>query len=341
MHVLVIKTSSLGDVIHTLPALSDAANALPSIRFSWVVEESIAEVPAWHKQVNEVIPVAFRRWRKNLKQAYASGEIQSFYQRLRARSYDKIIDAQGLIKSACLMRLARGPRYGLTWGSARESLASLAYNKRFSVAKEQHAIIRARELFAKALDYRIPESPPDSGIVLERLSNPYPVANAYLVFLHGTTWANKHWPEHYWHELVEQAVEAGYDVLLPWGTAAERARAERLAMQSQRAHVLPKLSLTALSAILARAAAAVAVDTGLGHLAAALGVPTVGLYGPTDPALNGNAGPAQHHLAATMACAPCLERQCRFAKTESVWPPCFATISPNQVWRQLVDIGRN
>jgi heptosyltransferase-1 len=335
MHVLVIKMSSLGDVIHTLPALTDAAQALPMIRFSWVVEEGIAEVPAWHKQVEEVIPIALRRWRKNPRQAYASGEWQAFYKRLRARHYDKIIDAQGLIKSACITRLAKGQRYGLARQSLREPLASLAYEQTFQVAKEQHAISRARELFAKALGYAIPLSLPDGGIDKARLPNSYPVDGAYLVFLHGTTWENKHWPEAYWQELAKQVVGQGFKILLPWGNRVERERAEKIAAYSAQIQVLPKLSLTALSGVLARAKAAVAVDTGLGHLAAALAVPTVGLYGPTDPVLARNFGPSQQHIAATFACAPCLKRQCQFKQESPIWPPCFTDISPARVWQQL------
>jgi heptosyltransferase-1 len=334
MRVLVIKTSSLGDVIHTLPALTDAADAYPDIQFDWVVEENFAEVPTWHRQVNEVIPVALRRWRKNIRQSLQSEEWRYFVKRLRSSQYDKIIDAQGLIKSALLTRLAKGERNGLAWGSLREPLASLAYQRTFSVAKQQHAIIRVRELFAKVLAYDLPISPPNGGIAKERLPA-YTDATDYIVFLHGTTWANKHWPEEYWQQLAKLVTQASQQILLPWGNQAERERAERIAQLSSQIKVLAKMSLTQLAGVLAGAKAVVSVDTGLSHLAAALAVPTIGIYGPTNPALTGSFGPGQIHLSADFPCAPCLKRQCQYQQPSQVWPACFTTINPAYVWQQL------
>lgn len=334
MRVLVIKTSSLGDVIHTLPALTDAAQVYPTIRFDWVVEESFAEIPGWHKQVDEVIPVALRRWRKNIYQSYRQGEWQLFIKRLRARHYDKVIDAQGLIKSALLTRLTKGKRCGLAWQSLREPLASLAYQQAFAVNKNQHAIVRVRELFAKALDYDLPVSPPDGCIAKQRLPV-YATASDYLVFLHGTTWANKHWPEAYWQQLAQRVTQANYQILLPWGNQAERERAERIAALNAKIRVLPKMTLTELAGVLANAKAVVSVDTGLSHLAAALSVPTIGLYGPTNPTLTGSVGSAQTHLAANFSCAPCLKRQCHYQQPSIIWPACFETINPSLVWQQL------
>ncbi|RMS39539.1 Lipopolysaccharide heptosyltransferase I, partial [Pseudomonas coronafaciens pv. garcae] len=123
LRVLLIKTSSLGDVIHALPALTDAARALPGIRFDWVVEEGFAEIPGWHPAVDTVIPVAIRRWRKNLWQTVRSGEWRRFKQRVREQRYDLVIDAQGLFKSAWLTRYVDAPVAGLDRDSAREPLA--------------------------------------------------------------------------------------------------------------------------------------------------------------------------------------------------------------------------
>ena len=129
MRVLLIKTSSLGDVIHTLPALTDAARAIPGIRFDWVVEEGFAEIPAWHPAVDAVIPVAIRRWRKKPLQAVRSGEWSNFKRRLRETQYDLVIDAQGLLKSAWLTRYARAEVVGLDKSSAREPLAARFYQR--------------------------------------------------------------------------------------------------------------------------------------------------------------------------------------------------------------------
>ena len=186
MRVLLIKTSSLGDVIHTLPALTDAARAIPGIQFDWVVEEGFAEIPTWHPAVARVIPVALRRWRKNLLQTWKSGEWATFKQRLREGRYDLVIDAQGLLKSALLTRYVNAPVAGLDRASAREPLASHCYDRPYAVAWGQHAVERVRQLFAQALGYSLPQSVGDYGLdrgamVGEALVEPY------VLFLHGTT----------------------------------------------------------------------------------------------------------------------------------------------------------
>jgi heptosyltransferase-1 len=161
-------------VIHTLPAITDAAHAIPGIRFDWVVEEGFAEIPSWHPAVDQVIPVAIRRWRKNIWQTLKSGEWKAFKQRVRARKYDLVIDAQGLVKSAWLTRYVKAPVAGLDRYSAREGLASRFYDRRLSVATGQHAVERVRQLFALALAYDLPEGIGNYGLDLDRLQPPRP-----------------------------------------------------------------------------------------------------------------------------------------------------------------------
>jgi len=185
LRVLIIKTSSLGDVVHTLPALTDAARAIPGIRFDWVVEEGFAEIPAWHPAVSQVLPVAIRRWRKHPLRTWRSGEWARFKQRLRETRYDLVIDAQGLLKSAWLTRYVSAPVAGLDRDSAREPLASRFYDRRYAVAKDQHALERVRQLFAKALGYTLPPGTGDYG--LNRAAMMDAAAQPYLLFLHGTT----------------------------------------------------------------------------------------------------------------------------------------------------------
>lgn len=346
MRVLIVKTSSMGDVIHTLPALTDAMQAVPNITFDWMVEENFAEIPAWHPRVNQVITVAWRRWRKQLFNAKNYAQWQQFRKNCRANSYDLIIDAQGLVKSALFSRLAKGVHVGFDWHSAREPLASLFYQKTYAVAPDQHAITRTRELFSQALGYPTPKTVPAYGIarqnfVWDKVDEPY------LVFLHGTTWDTKHWPESYWIELASLANQAGLLVKLPWGNQTEFLRAQKIAESVPRAEVLPRLDLMGIAGVLAGAKAIVAVDTGLGHLAAALDVPTVSLYGPTNPVLTGALGQSQVHLSASFACAPCLSKICTYRGDSSLnppssfkspsplYPPCFSTLSPGVVWRAL------
>ncbi|WP_110950984.1 lipopolysaccharide heptosyltransferase I [Pseudomonas bohemica] len=344
MRVLLIKTSSLGDVIHTLPALTDAARAVPGIQFDWVVEEGFAEIPTWHPAVSGVIPVAIRRWRKNLWQTFRNGQWRQFKQRLRDTHYDLVIDAQGLLKSAWLTRYVKAPVVGLDKNSAREPLAARFYDRTYPVARGQHAVERLRQLFAQALGYQIPAGLGDYGLDRSRLLNAES-DTPFVLFLHGTTWDTKHWPELYWRQLAERMIGQGLEVHLPWGNPAEKARAERIAEGLDKAVVLPKLNLAGVAKVLAGAQGCVAVDTGLGHLAAALDVPTLSLFGPTNPGLTGAYGKSQVHLAGDYpACAPCLQKKCTYRPTaedqrqfdtEREWPMCFTRLNPERVASQL------
>ncbi len=343
MRVLLVKTSSLGDVIHALPALTDAARAIQGITFDWVVEEGFAEIPTWHPAVGRVIPVAIRRWRKNIWQTIKSGEWRRFKQSLRAEKYDLVIDAQGLVKSAWLTRYVNAPVAGLDKNSAREPLASRFYQRRLAVARGQHAVERLRQLFAVALGYDLPKGLGDYGLDVERLIE-LPRNKPYVLFLHGTTWDTKHWPELYWRDLALRMADKGVEVRLPWGNPAEKARAERIANGLSNAVVLPKLNLAGVARVLASASACVAVDTGLGHLAAALDVPTISLFGPTNPDLTGAYGKVQIHLASDFPCAPCLQKKCTYQPTaqdqqrfdlKNEWPLCFTRLNPERVASRL------
>ncbi len=343
MRVLLIKTSSLGDVIHALPALTDAAHAVPGIRFDWVVEEGFAEIPTWHPAVDKVIPVAIRRWRKNVWETIKTGQWRRFKQTLGERKYDLVIDAQGLLKSALLTRYVKAPIAGLDRESARESLASRFYDRRLAVGRGQHAVERLRRLFALALGYDLPPGHGEYGLAAERLGHGKSRV-PYVVFLHGTTWDTKHWPEVYWREMAERLGHAGIQVHLPWGNPAEHERAQRIAAGLKNAVVLPKLNLAGVAKVLVAARACVAVDTGLGHLAAALDVPTISLFGPTNPGLTGAYGRDQEHLASDFACAPCLSKTCKYQPTpedqrrfdlKREWPLCFTRLNPERVASRL------
>ncbi|WP_213716142.1 lipopolysaccharide heptosyltransferase RfaC [Cedecea lapagei] len=300
MRVLLVKTSSMGDVLHSLPALTDAMLAMPGISFDWVVEEGFAQIPGWHPAVDKVIPVAIRRWRKSWFSAETRAERKAFYYQLEARKYDCVIDAQGLVKSAALVtRKAHGIKHGMDWNSAREPLASLFYNKRHNVARQQHAVERTRELFAKSLGYAKPQSQGDYAISEHFLTNPKESAEKYAVFLHATTRDDKHWPEENWRELIELLKATGLRIKLPWGAPHEEERAKRLAEGFSFVDVLPKLTLEEVAKVLANAEFVVSVDTGLSHLTAALDRPNVTLYGPTDPGLIGGYGKNQ-----VACCAP-------------------------------------
>lgn len=347
MKVLVVKTSSLGDVIHTLPAVTDAAMAVQDIHFDWVVEEAYTEVPAWHPAVHKVIPIGLRRWRKSWRQAWRSRYIQNFMQALRQDSYDLIIDAQGLCKSAVVALMAKGDRAGFDRHSAREPWIAWTYQQQITVPRKMHAIERVRRLFAQTLDYPLQNSMPDYGIFkLVKRKKPLnfsceeksqEIACApYLVFLHGTTWSSKLWPDAYWLELAAMAVEHGYHITIPWGNRMEHARAEKIAAVTEGASILPLMSLTDLAYELAAAAGVVGVDTGLIHLAAALEIPAVTLYGATSHKLTGAKGSRQRNLVANLHCAPCLKSVCEFQGAAAVTPACYAPLTPAYVLDQLL-----
>jgi heptosyltransferase-1 len=294
MRVLIVKTSSMGDVLHTLPALTDAQRAIPGIQFDWVVEEGFAQIPSWHSAVERVIPVAIRRWRKAWFSAPIKAERKAFRDAVRLQQYDAIIDAQGLVKSAALVtRLGRGIKHGMDWSTAREPLASLFYNCKHHIARQQHAVERTRELFAKSLGYTKPQSQGDYAIAQHFLNDLNADAGQYAVFLHATTRDDKHWPEANWRELIGQLHNAGIRIKLPWGAPHEEARAKRLADGFNYVDVLPRMSLEEIASVLAGAKFVVSVDTGLSHLTAALDRPNITLYGPTDPGLIGGYGKNQ------------------------------------------------
>ena len=330
MRVLIVKTSSLGDLIHTFPAITDAVAACPDIEFHWLVEEAFVQVPGWHPGISRTLPIGLRRWRKNWRSAWKKGQIQQFRGALQQEAYDLVIDAQGLLKSALPARLARGLLAGYDRHSLREPLASLFYQKRYAVSRDLHAVDRIRRLFALALDYGLPDTPPVYG-----LSGEQPERGQTLIFLHSTTWPSKHWPLPYWVALTRLAVEAGYQVLFPWYEPEERLRAEKIISQAESGELLPRLDLDGLKDQLLRSGGVVGVDTGLAHLAAALNTPAVTLYGSTVEGLTGALGERQKNLAVDFACAPCLQRQCNYAEETPVKPACYQTLPPDLVWSAL------
>ncbi len=331
---LLVKMSSLGDVVHALPAVSDAA--LHGWQFDWVVEEAFADIPARHHAVRQVLPIAWRRWRRALWRY--RGEMREFRRSLKAGSYDVVLDSQGLLKSAAVVRLAEGDATaGFDRDSAREPLASRSYEQAFNVPRRQHAIDRQRQLFAAALGYE-PGGALRFGLEMPATDAPGKVC----VFLHGTTWESKHYPEALWLDLAECAGRDGYQVAVTWGDDAERQRAELLAEQGG-AQIWPRGTLGELTQRLIGADLVVGVDSGLTHLAAALGVPTVGLYGSTDAVLTGCRGTAAIALAADFACAPCLQKRCSFEgevvgnRYGLIRPACYATLNADTVWHHAME----
>lgn len=323
--LLLVKTSSLGDVIHNLPVVSDLRRHFPEARIDWCVEEGFQALPGLHPGVARTIPVAVRRWRKHLLQGATWGEIGAFRRRLRESAYDAVLDTQGLVKSALIARQARGPKAGYAPESAREPLAARFYDRTYSIPTGIHAVTRNRWLAAATFGYadQLDLLPLDYGLAgSPRLPAPAIGAEAerpYAVLLTATSRDDKLWPEDHWIALGRALLAAGLDLRLPGGSPRERERAGRIAAALNapeaspatpawiadlqppiaqieagrafsappRAEALPASGLADLAAQIARARLAVGVDTGLTHLAAALNIPTLALFVATDPGLTG------------------------------------------------------
>lgn len=287
--ILFVKTSSLGDIVHNCPAVSDAARNLPAAEIDWVVEESFAEVAELHASVRRVIRISLRRWRAAPLARATWSEAAAFRDALRSERYDVIVDSQGLIKSALVAALARGRRHGLDRASAREPLAARFYDVEHAVPAGLHAIERNRRLAGAALGYA-PGPGCDYGLRVEGGTPPglrLPESRGHALLLTMTSRNAKLWPEENWRALGGWLQERGVACLLPWGSEAERSRCERIAAAVPGAVVPQRARLAELARLAAGARVAVGLDTGLTHLAVAVGVPAVGLYCGSNPALTG------------------------------------------------------
>ncbi|MSQ53560.1 MAG: lipopolysaccharide heptosyltransferase I [Betaproteobacteria bacterium] len=283
--ILIIKTSSLGDVVHNFPVISDIRQYHPNASIDWLVEEAYLPLVSLHPGVRHAIPVALRRWRGRPLKKETWTEVGALRRWFKNEHYDTVIDTQGLLKSALLASAANGRRHGFDAASARERIASRFYDVRHHVARAQHAVVRNRELAAHALGYRIGEAVNygmTGGASGERQN-----AGRAIVLLHSTSRAEKHWAEEHWIKLGQLIEAAGAEVLLPWGNAAERSRSERIATCLERASIPGALSMQAAANLLARCDGVAGLDTGLTHLAAALDTPVVAIYCATDPGLTG------------------------------------------------------
>jgi len=281
---LIIRPSSLGDIVHALPIVHDLHHHCPGLTVDWVVEEPFTALVRLNRGVRRVITVALRRWRHRVLSRSTWRELSAFRHELVRERYDAVIDLQEQVKGALIAWLARGPVHGPDRVSVREPMATLLYRHTYRIDPRQHLIDRCRRLAGRAFGYK-PEGEPHFDLV------PPPLTLApdapYAVFLHATSRDDKLWPEAHWQALLEHVTGAGLEAVLPWGDAAELARSARIAAGTSGATVPPQRTLPELASLLSRATLVVGVDTGLTHLAAALGTPTVALFTATDPRLAG------------------------------------------------------
>jgi heptosyltransferase-1 len=307
--VLVVKLSSLGDVVHAMPAVQDMRRAVPGVQIDWVVERAFAPLVSRCQGVEQVIPCELRRWRKSPFSAATRHEWRAFKNALQAQDYDAVIDLQGLTKSALVSWLARttpqGLRYGManqTEGSGFEAPARWVADRAFTLEPHVHAVQRSRLLCAKALHYELSADALQQahyGVLPGALAvapvahatttaahvhahgnegNPFVPRKPMVALVHGTSRADKEWPLASWVELGRRLNHSGFAVALPHGSVAEKATSEAIATQLDDAWVWPALALDALTDTMARCAGVVGVDSGLSHIAVALGLPHVQIY---------------------------------------------------------------
>lgn len=288
MRILIVKTSSMGDVVHALPLAADLAVRVPQAQIDWVVEESFAAIPALSRHVRRVHRVALRRWRTVALQSATWREVAAAKSALAAEHYDWVLDAQGLLKSAWVARWARAPIAGLSSAAARERFASRFYARRITVSRDVHAIERCRRIGAAVFGYAV-DGPPRFDLVAPSAGAIDP-DGPYAVLLVNASRESKLWPEERWIEVEHALARHGLTSVLFWGAPGEELRANRLAARMQRAVVAPRSPVERIAATLAKSRIVIGLDTGLSHLAAALGRPTVALYCDYDPALVGLVG---------------------------------------------------
>jgi heptosyltransferase I len=287
VRVLIVKTSSMGDVVHALPAVSDLARHFPGTQIDWVVEEPFAEIPRLHRDVARVMPIALRRWRGQLYLPSTWRQMREARRALSEVRYDWILDLQGLVKSAFVARWAHGKVVGLCGRSARERAASWLYDRRISVDPSLHAIDRNRLLVAQTCGYEV-DGAVDFGVRAPRLATaalrPWIGEQRFALLLTNASRQTKLWPDENWRAIEEWLAEQGLTSVLVWGSERERAATVRRAAPMYSARVAPPAGLETLAAICTRAALVIGLDTGLTHWAAAVGAPTVGIFCDYDPA---------------------------------------------------------
>ncbi|MGX7874225.1 lipopolysaccharide heptosyltransferase I [Mesorhizobium sp. ORM6] len=297
MKVLIVKTSSMGDVIHTFPAVEDVSISRPDVSFDWCVEEAFAGIVALHPAIGRIHTVAIRRWRKALLSGDTWREAAALRRTLRQCRYDLVIDAQGLLKSALVARQAGAPIAGFDRSSAREPSATLFYDVTYSVPRGLHAIERTRRLFGLALGYRPDLSTLNSGIVAPA-GTIAGISGKSAFLLHGTSREDKKWPVEGWVGTARLLVERGMTPVTTWSNGREKIVAEAIARAVPSTVVVPKSPLADIAAILGRSTLVIGADTGLTHLASAFGLPTVAVFLATEPGLTGPRGPYASTLLA-------------------------------------------
>lgn len=340
--------SSIGDIIHTFPAVMDAKRYIKDIKIDWLVDENFVDIVKLQQYNNNniienIISIPLRKTKKNLLFEIIKFKFKDILNQLNTEHYDLVIDAQGLLKSAIIAKLVNTKKIvGFNSNSCREPLASFFYHYRIQVDKNLHAILRTRQLFAKSLNYNFQDI--DYGLERKQFPKLAELASSnidkYIVFLHGTTWETKHWKLEYWQKLSLLIANKNISIVIMISNLKEQQFAEQLLANNHSIIILSKLSVWQIGPILANAIAVVAVDTGFAHLSGAIGVPVVGIYGATSIVKSGVMGAKSVNLQSQYHCSPCLSRICLEYKNKhsKIKQPCLQEITPEIVFSKLEEI---
>ncbi len=285
--VLLIKTTSLGDVIHNLPVVNDIYRFNPDLSIDWCAESPFCALLKLHPHLRNIIPVALRKWRKNLFQRATWREWGEFKQKLQSEHYEKIIDSQGLIKSAWLSKMAKGKRCGFAKEVVKEKCATSFYDETFFIPRAQNAVLRNRQLAGAVLGYEV-TTPPDYGLIAPEITFAWLPPKPYAVALSSSSRPDKMWQKESWQSLLKRFPSFNWVFLS--GNEKEREHAQNIVKDYENALCAPFLDLNEAAALIARAAFVVGVDTGLTHLAAAFKTPAIALFLKSDPLLTGLSG---------------------------------------------------
>ncbi len=355
MKILLIKQSSLGDLIHCFPAISDLHRSVKNVQIDWLVEQAFVDVPKWHKGVNQSIPISIREWRRAKRKSLPA--LKEFIKSMKQREYDLIIDAQALIKSALAAKFInnkaknqRAKIIGLDRASLRtEKIATLFYHKKISVPLQMHAIERVRRLFAAACNYEYEPIANEALFPTDDLLFPNENIECtdglsnYIVGIHSTTWESKHLPTIWWKDMAQKLQQQKIKLVLPWYSEADLERAKNIQQGfSNTVIIAPKLNLNQMASLFQSALGSICVDTGFAHISAAMGIPTIALYGSTNKELTAALGEKSTNLQSTFHCAPCMRQRCQYEpepttenNSHPYFPPCYKELNAELVWQEL------
>jgi len=287
----------MGDLMHALPALTEANSHVEDISFDWVVDTNFSSVPSWHPLVNKIIKTDHRNWKKHLFSKDSRKSLREVVNQINESEYDVVVDMQNNLKSSFISYLCKHDVVGMDSKSAREYPAHLAYSKKINVDKKLHAIMRQKKLLGDALGYDYKKNHIDYGISFKNFIEPnIKLSNKYIVLVQNASWVTKQWSIKNWQHLIKYLENKGVDMILPSGNLKELERAKEICSVSEKAQAIDPMSLDEIAYIVKNADFCICSDTGLAHLSALTGTPSITLYGPTKTSLIGTTGINQIHL---------------------------------------------